>query len=118
MNVAKKEAALDKIRKDPEYTVILIRLVHYPFSLLLFSLADDYSFLSTVVISIKAGAVGLNLTECSRVILMDLWWNPQIQVSPVFLFLLQLSLLILIYNIYLSRNKLLIEHIEWVKKRK
>lgn len=48
-----REAALDRIRSDPKVTVILI--------------------------SFKAGSTGLNLTVCSRVILMDLWWNPQIE---------------------------------------
>nr|CDI56793.1 helicase-like transcription factor hltf [Melanopsichium pennsylvanicum 4]SNX88013.1 related to ULS1 \ len=48
-----REAALERIRNDPNVTVILI--------------------------SFKAGSTGLNLTSCSRVILMDLWWNPQIE---------------------------------------
>lgn len=48
-----REAALEQIRSDPKTTVILI--------------------------SFKAGSTGLNLTCCSRVILMDLWWNPQIE---------------------------------------
>lgn len=48
-----RERALERIRSDPEVTVILI--------------------------SFKAGSTGLNLTSCSRVILMDLWWNPQIE---------------------------------------
>ncbi|TKY87052.1 hypothetical protein EX895_003729 [Sporisorium graminicola] len=48
-----REAALERIRDDPSITVILI--------------------------SFKAGSTGLNLTSCSRVILMDLWWNPQIE---------------------------------------
>lgn len=78
MNVAKKEVALDKIRRDPSYTIILIRLVSIFFFLLHFSIAK---FQTKTTYSIKAGAVGLNLTECSRVLLMDLWWNPQIQVS-------------------------------------
>lgn len=42
--------------------------------------------------SIKAGAVGLNLTECSRVLLMDLWWNPQIQVSLCHLITFELNI--------------------------
>ncbi|GAA5933497.1 hypothetical protein JCM10213_001290 [Rhodosporidiobolus nylandii] len=50
LNAKQKEEALDKIRNDPKCTVILV--------------------------SIKCGAVGLNLTCCSRVILLDLWWNP------------------------------------------
>lgn len=50
LNQKKKEAALDQIRNDPSTTIILV--------------------------SIKCGAVGLNLTVCSRVLLLDLWWNP------------------------------------------
>lgn len=74
MNVVKKEAALDKIRKDASYTIILIRYAKL-------DLGDRMAQITDVrnVDSIKAGAVGLNLTECSRVILCDLWWNPQIQ---------------------------------------
>ncbi|SOV05835.1 related to ULS1  len=48
-----REQALERIRSDPSIAVILI--------------------------SFKAGSTGLNLTSCSRVILMDLWWNPQIE---------------------------------------
>ncbi|GAA5825079.1 hypothetical protein JCM11251_006091 [Rhodosporidiobolus azoricus] len=53
MNAKKKEESLDKIRNDPLTTVILV--------------------------SLKCGAVGLNLTCCSRVLLLDLWWNPAIE---------------------------------------
>ncbi|ORY65664.1 SNF2 family N-terminal domain-domain-containing protein [Leucosporidium creatinivorum] len=53
LNAVQKEAALKKIREDPKTTIILI--------------------------SIKCGSVGLNLTVCSRVILLDLWWNPAIE---------------------------------------
>ncbi|PWZ01262.1 P-loop containing nucleoside triphosphate hydrolase protein [Testicularia cyperi] len=53
MRPQEREAALDRIRSDAATTVILI--------------------------SFKAGSTGLNLTCCSRVILMDLWWNPQIE---------------------------------------
>jgi SNF2 family DNA or RNA helicase len=53
MRPPQREAALNAIRADPTVTVILI--------------------------SFKAGSTGLNLTCCSRVILMDLWWNPQIE---------------------------------------
>ncbi|KAI5477148.1 SNF2 family helicase/atpase [Pseudohyphozyma bogoriensis] len=44
---------LDAIKNDPRTTIILI--------------------------SIKSGSVGLNLTCCSRVVLTDLWWNPAIE---------------------------------------
>ncbi len=53
MRPPEREAALERIRSDAATTVILI--------------------------SFKAGSTGLNLTACSRVILMDLWWNPQIE---------------------------------------
>jgi SNF2 family DNA or RNA helicase len=32
------------------------------------------------LISLKAGGVGLNLTCATQVILMDLWWNPKVEV--------------------------------------
>ncbi len=37
--------------------------------------ADNQTFL----ISLKAGGVGLNLTEASYVFMLDPWWNPQAQ---------------------------------------
>ena len=48
-----REEALQKIRSDEGIKIILI--------------------------SFKAGSTGLNLTCCNRVILCDLWWNPQIE---------------------------------------
>ncbi|KAK4055913.1 hypothetical protein OIO90_003170 [Microbotryomycetes sp. JL221] len=50
---AQRAATLRAIREDPTITVLLL--------------------------SLKSGSVGLNLTCCSRVVLMDLWWNPQIE---------------------------------------
>ncbi|KAF8909210.1 SNF2 family N-terminal domain-containing protein [Mucidula mucida] len=50
---AEREAALNKIKKDPKTKVILI--------------------------SFKAGSTGLNLTVCNRVILFDMWWNPALE---------------------------------------
>ncbi|KAH9471313.1 hypothetical protein Pst134EA_005214 [Puccinia striiformis f. sp. tritici] len=62
-----KTRALEKIKSDPKCTVLLI--------------------------SLKCGSVGLNLTCCSRVILMDPWWNPSIetQVSEKDLMLLEID---------------------------
>ncbi|CAO1614933.1 unnamed protein product [Parajaminaea phylloscopi] len=48
-----REAALADVRDNPETKIILI--------------------------SFKAGSTGLNLTCCSRVILMDLWYNPMLE---------------------------------------
>lgn len=31
------------------------------------------------LVSLKAGGVALNLTEASRVYLMDSWWNPAVE---------------------------------------
>jgi DNA repair protein RAD16 len=33
------------------------------------------------LVSLKAGGVALNLTEASRVYLMDSWWNPAVSVA-------------------------------------
>ncbi|KAM0676382.1 DNA repair protein rad16 [Gurleya vavrai] len=35
--------------------------------------------ITVFLISLKAGGVALNLTEASRVFLMDLWWNPAVE---------------------------------------
>ncbi|KAJ3033132.1 hypothetical protein HDV00_006708 [Rhizophlyctis rosea] len=32
-----------------------------------------------MLISLKCGGVGLNLTRASRVVLLDLWWNPAVE---------------------------------------
>jgi DNA repair protein RAD16 len=41
------------------------------------------------LVSLKAGGVALNLTEASRVYLMDSWWNPAVEfrtLYPYFMF--------------------------------
>lgn len=35
------------------------------------------------LVSLKAGGVALNLTEASRVFLMDPWWNPSVEVQAM-----------------------------------
>jgi DNA repair protein RAD16 len=41
------------------------------------------------LVSLKAGGVALNLTEASRVYLMDSWWNPAVsQMSSAFVIVL------------------------------
>jgi len=50
MNNNDREDTLQEFRSDPTITVMLM--------------------------SLKAGSLGLNLTEANHVILMDVWWNP------------------------------------------
>ncbi|PWN42300.1 hypothetical protein IE81DRAFT_290445 [Ceraceosorus guamensis] len=38
---------------------------------------------SVFLVSLKAGGVALNLTEASRVFLMDPWWNPSVEVQAM-----------------------------------
>jgi SNF2 family DNA or RNA helicase len=57
MTLARKDNALDQLRNDEETTVLLC--------------------------SLKSGAVGLNLTAASQVVLFDPWWNPQIQEQAI-----------------------------------
>lgn len=49
MNAKQKAASLEAIREDPKVRVILL--------------------------SLKCGALGLNLTCCNIVCMLDLWWN-------------------------------------------
>ncbi|KAF8217682.1 SNF2 family N-terminal domain-containing protein [Mycena galopus ATCC 62051] len=53
MSAKERTQALADISQDPVKTVILV--------------------------SLRAGGVGLNLTACSRVILVDMWWNPAVE---------------------------------------
>ncbi|KAJ7096037.1 SNF2 family N-terminal domain-containing protein [Mycena epipterygia] len=34
---------------------------------------------TVMLVSLKAGGVGLNLTACNHVILVDMWWNPAVE---------------------------------------
>ena len=36
-----------------------------------------------LLVSLKAGSVGLNLTAASRVIMVDMWWNPAIEEQAI-----------------------------------
>lgn len=42
------------------------------------SLVNNVS-VTVFLVSLKAGGVALNLTEASRVYLMDSWWNPAVE---------------------------------------
>ncbi|KAJ3349784.1 hypothetical protein GGF32_005289 [Allomyces javanicus] len=53
MSVARKERALTRFKSDANVSVLLM--------------------------SLMCGSLGLNLTVASRIILLDLWWNPQIE---------------------------------------
>lgn len=35
------------------------------------------------LISLKAGGVGINLTGADTVILIDLWWNPAVEMQAI-----------------------------------
>jgi len=53
MSLESRKDALNNIQSKPSVTVILV--------------------------SLKAGGTGLNLTSCNNVILFDLWWNPAVE---------------------------------------
>ncbi|KAH6585349.1 hypothetical protein BASA61_006915 [Batrachochytrium salamandrivorans] len=53
MDAKERDNSLRQLRDDPETTVILV--------------------------SLKCGSLGLNLTCANRVILTDLWWNPAVE---------------------------------------
>ena len=55
MDKARREESLEQIKNDPKTVCILI--------------------------SFKAGSTGLNLTACNNVVLVDLWWNPALEVK-------------------------------------
>lgn len=73
-----------------------------------------------ILVSLKAGAQGLNLTCCSTVFIADLWWNPAIEVSYFGTCELQgsspyaeISILVMSHRIKLST-----EPIGWVRRKK
>ncbi|KAF7291121.1 DNA repair protein RAD5 [Mycena indigotica] len=41
-------------------------------------IADD-ARVTVILVSLKAGGQGLNLTCCNHVILVDMWWNPAVE---------------------------------------
>ncbi|CCH40606.1 putative actin-dependent regulator of chromatin subfamily A member [Wickerhamomyces ciferrii] len=57
MSLKQKDAALEKLRNNEDTTVLLC--------------------------SLKSGALGLNLTVASQVVIFDPWWNPQIQAQAI-----------------------------------
>lgn len=59
MSKEDREASLEKIKNNAKCQVILV--------------------------SFKAGSTGLNLTCCNNVILVDIWWNPALEVSSCLL---------------------------------
>ena len=36
-----------------------------------------------LIVSLKAAALGLNLTAASHVVLLDLWWNPSVEEQAI-----------------------------------
>ena len=34
---------------------------------------------NVILVSLKCGSLGLNLTFANRVVMMDLWWNPSVE---------------------------------------
>ncbi|KIK01846.1 hypothetical protein K443DRAFT_132157 [Laccaria amethystina LaAM-08-1] len=57
MSLAQRQMALKRISQDAQCKVILI--------------------------SIKAGGTGLNITACNHVIIMDPWWNPYVEEQAI-----------------------------------
>ncbi|CAG8565974.1 10588_t:CDS:10 [Dentiscutata erythropus] len=57
MDVKERDNSLQKLIQDAEVTIMLV--------------------------SLKAGGVGLNLTKANRVIMLDCWWNPDQAVDRV-----------------------------------
>uniref|UniRef100_A0A0W0G9H1 Uncharacterized protein n=1 Tax=Moniliophthora roreri TaxID=221103 RepID=A0A0W0G9H1_MONRR len=57
MKPGERENSLRSIREDPHVRVLLM--------------------------SLKAGGVGLNLAQCNHVILVDVWWNPAVEEQAI-----------------------------------
>ena len=50
---------------------------------LMWAIAVNNVHVTVFLVSLKAGGVALNLTEASRVYLMDSWWNPAVSCSQL-----------------------------------
>ena len=60
------------------------------------AIADD-PYAKVMLVSMKAGGVGLNITSCNHVILFDPWWNPYVEVSLDCLTFLSLVHLLILF---------------------
>jgi hypothetical protein len=38
---------------------------------------------TTLIVSLKAAALGVNLTVANHVVLLDLWWNPTVEEQAI-----------------------------------
>ena len=47
---------------------------------------DDGTKGRALLVSLKAGGVGLNLVAASRLYMLDLWWNPAVEEQETVLF--------------------------------
>ena len=61
--------SLEKARSGQTLMVLSVNNVH----------------VTVFLVSLKAGGVALNLTEASRVYLMDSWWNPAVSSTSILL---------------------------------
>lgn len=69
---------------SPQARDATIQYFSMPSSPLVFDEIADSCLVNNVhvtvfLVSLKAGGVALNLTEASRVFLMDSWWNPAVK---------------------------------------
>lgn len=76
MSKDKRDASLEKITNSKSTKVILISFkAGSTGELMVVSCVFYFSLLMGV-------CTGLNLTACNNVILVDLWWNPALEVRP------------------------------------
>ena len=74
MNPKDREASLAKIKSSSSTRVILISFKAGSTG------TQPYFFYGDEEVSLLICDVGLNLTACNNVILVDLWWNPALEV--------------------------------------
>ena len=58
MPLAKRQVVMDRFRNDPAPRLLLV--------------------------SLRAGGVGLNLGEATHVVLFDRWWNPAVEIQAIY----------------------------------
>ena len=84
MTSTSREISLKKIAQDSKCTVIIVSImaggVGASFKI---ELRCQWGLMLIFYLLLSLSSVGLNITACNTVILLDPWWNPSAEVSQL-----------------------------------